>query len=69
VSVDPEVRDALHLAAIVALHKQLRAVPEVRLTTKDFDWHEAHQDDAIALDYEASTGTVILRHKQPKSDA
>jgi hypothetical protein len=66
---DPEAAEAVQMAAIVALHKQLRAVLEVRLTPEDFAWHADHQDDAIALDYEPATGAVILRHKQPRSDA
>jgi hypothetical protein len=68
-SKDPETAEAVKLAAVVALHKQLRATLEVRLTPEDFAWHSNHQDDAIALDYDPATDTVILRHRQPRSDA
>jgi hypothetical protein len=67
--VDEGCDNILHLAAVVALHKQLRTVLEVRLTPEDFGFHIDHLDDGIALDYDSATGTVLLRHRQPRSDA
>jgi hypothetical protein len=62
-----ELSEVMIYAAIVALHKQLRSVAEIRLMPSDFVWHEEHQEEAIQLAYE--NGDVVLRHFQSRSDA
>jgi hypothetical protein len=67
--LDDETREAVEALAIVALHKQLRSVAELRITKEDFDWHADHEAEGFEMEYDSSNGDIILRHRQPRSDA
>lgn len=64
-----DISDAVKYAALVALHKQLRSVAEVRLTPEDFAWPEMNYTDAIQLSYEPDGDVIVLRHVKKRSDA
>lgn len=61
-----ETAEAIHMAAVAHLHKELEQKGEIRLTQADLSYDPS---DAIKLEYDPTTGDIIFRHVKSKNDA